>query len=107
MSKTPHRQGPWKWYWRVEDGVPDCGVYSEMRIGMAYAVARCPKLQSKEQWEADARLIAAAPELLEVAQAYIELVDDLIVGGYCEPSTQGQLARAVIAKATGADKDTR
>lgn len=20
MSETLHRQGPWKWYWRVEDG---------------------------------------------------------------------------------------
>lgn len=66
MSHTP---GPWQWYWRVDDDLKaDCGVFSERLRGQAYSVARCPQFQGQTQWEADASLIAAAPDLLEFAE---------------------------------------
>lgn len=59
-----HTPGPWKWHHRSEDQSHNGSVFSEMRTGMAYAVAMMPRYQKKEQWEADAHLIAAAPDLL-------------------------------------------
>lgn len=56
---------PWKWYWRETDGEADCGVFSETMPGQAYSVCRAPRYQTEERWEADARLIAAAPDMLE------------------------------------------
>lgn len=103
-----HAPGPWLWYWQLgDDGLPDCGIYYE-RGGHAYAIARCPRYQLKDQWKADARLIAAAPDLLEaakgIATAYpddpgtSDLYDEQPV-----TITLGQLRRvwAAIAKATG------
>ena len=50
-----------KWYWRTDDdGKPDCGILYERFPGHAYAVARCPQYQTKEQWELDARRLVAA-----------------------------------------------
>lgn len=74
-----HTPGPWEYYWRVDDeNHADCGVYALRRPGQAYAVARCPKYQSKIQWNADASLIAAAPELLaEVKRLRQDLHDTI------------------------------
>lgn len=94
---SEHTPGPWGWYWRHEDGEAICGVFSETRPGMAYSVCRAPRYQTKEQWEADARLIAAAPELLEALK---ETVCALEVCGKDFRATE--VARAVIAKATTA-----
>lgn len=47
----------WKWYWRKEDNEADCGIYVETRIGHAYAIARCPRYVSKDDWEAIAKHI--------------------------------------------------
>jgi hypothetical protein len=48
----------WKWYWRKSDdgNEADCGIYVETRVG-AYAIARCPRYVSKEDWEAIATRI--------------------------------------------------
>jgi hypothetical protein len=55
-----HTQGPWRW---------DSGsVFSEPHVGHAYTVAISPRYQKPKQWEADARLIAAAPDLLAYAR---------------------------------------
>lgn len=91
MSK--HTPGPWEWDWRQIDGEADCGVRWIKCEGHAYSVCRAPRYQSQEQWEADARLITAAPELLE---ALIRLVDSV------DPEATGwSEAVAAIDKATG------
>lgn len=102
MSKfTP---GPWAWYWKESlEGEAECGIFSQKRPGMAYSVARCPKYQNREQWEANARLIAAAPEMYK-------LLSDLI-----EPDVQAdenvwpwqQDARALLDRIDGEDDDQR
>ena len=57
MSHTPE---PWKWYWRTDDeGNADCGIYSEVREGLAYSVCRAPRYQTREKWETDSRRITA------------------------------------------------
>lgn len=95
---SEHTPGPWQWYWRTEDGVANCGVFHEPREGMAYSVCRAPQYQTKDQWESDARLIAAAPDLLDALQAIV----------YSAAANQAAVnypliddARAAIAKATG------
>lgn len=61
MSVVTHAPGPWEWYWRKENKEADCGVFYMRRPGHAYAIARCPRYEKREQWEANARLIVAAP----------------------------------------------
>lgn len=64
---------PWKWYWKVtEKGEADCGIFNEDRPGMAYSVARCPRYQTKEQWEKDAKLICTAPKMLRMLQRALD-----------------------------------
>lgn len=89
-----HTLGPWHWHWRYEDGVANGSVYAMPREGHAYAVAMCPRYQTREQWEADAALIAAAPEMLAALKAVVEFYS------YAEFGPIAQ-ARAVIAKAEG------
>jgi len=51
--------------------------------------------------EADARLIAAAPDLLEALSELADLVDEILSGEYEPDSFTTQPARAAIAKAKG------
>lgn len=55
------QQGDWRSEnWRVgEDGNADCGIFTEWRSGMDYAVARCPRYETEERWQANAAHIAA------------------------------------------------
>ena len=90
-----HTPGPWQWYWRHEDGVTNCGVFHEPRSGMAYSVCRAPQYQTEQKWMADARLIAAAPELLEALIALHTQTNST------ELAKAHDKARSAIAKATG------
>lgn len=57
---TAWTPGPYKWHWRSEDGIATGSVFSEKTTGHAYAVAVCPRYQTRKQWEKDAPLIAEA-----------------------------------------------
>jgi hypothetical protein len=61
---------------------------------MAYSVCRAPQYQTEEKWESDARLIAAAPELLEFAKEWLDRQGT-------DENYMVMKARAAIAKATG------
>jgi hypothetical protein len=60
----------------------------------------------KETWKANARLIASAPELLEVLKDVVSMLDDLRLRSDADQegavTEQIREANAVIAKATGA-----
>ncbi len=103
MSK--HTPGPWKWYWRQEDGLTNCGVFHERKRGMAYSVCRAPLYQTEEIWEADARLIAAAPDLLEALQQIKQRLDTchlhIMNGHEVFDSFYVEMIDKAIAKATG------
>lgn len=64
MSEAIHTAGPWKWHPKSTDQEHNGAIYSEIYEGHAYAVAMQPRYVSYEQWAANARLIAAAPDLL-------------------------------------------
>jgi len=51
--------------------------------------------------KANARLIAVAPELLDVLKELADLVEDTVAGNYQPDSLTTQLARSAIAKAEG------
>ena len=72
MSEGKWTRGPWKWHWRAGDESAPGSVYAEPHDGHVYAVAMMPRYQTEEQWEADASLIAAAPEMLEACEAALE-----------------------------------
>lgn len=88
--------GPWQYYWRETDGRADCGVFWEKIPGHAYSVCRAPQYEKKEQWEANARLIAAAPELLAAASRLLENLDE---NGHGHGNPEADSLRAAIAKA--------
>lgn len=96
MEKTKHTQGPWtvkQW-----DNFPDQAVISDETN------TRCLALIDKadEQDEANAALIAAAPDLLEALEKALAdaegaiRVDGMMLGWM-------DAARAALAKARGAD----
>lgn len=95
MSKQSYTPGPWQWSnGRLLHNVP--GEYSDTILDIQDKVWR--------PTEEDARLIAAAPELLEALQGMLE-----VYGGQynddCLPKSSSELdliqqARAAIAKAT-------
>lgn len=85
MSAAQHTPGPWKTsattaYWIIYD--PD---------SKPVATTLGPKLNKHAKSEANARLIASAPELLEFAQEVRRSGDTRLAS----------MALAVIAKATG------
>lgn len=87
MSEMKHTPGPWR-----TNGCYISSNYGE--VGHAYWVSSMPDGMS----EANARLIAAAPELLEALQAIIDGP-----GLDCVPDNDVQaLISSAIAKATGA-----
>lgn len=94
MSKyTP---GPWfvrKW---DGDEWPDRRIsIGPQSNGTAIAVCISPRYYDDEQMEADAKLIAAAPELLDALESALTILIDS-VGDF-----DYDKARAAIAKATG------
>ena len=126
-TKTQHTPGPWKIVGReiLEDG----SVYPEHIIGgvtelqvclleaskSAHAYVYDPvwsKRQKSPMSEANARLIAAAPDLLEALKNLLEAGIDAInagdwrVDGACDPDVDIARAKTAIAKATGVKGDT-
>ena len=104
---SAHTPGPWQWYWRVGEHLKaDCGVFHEVREGQAVAVCRAPQYAGQRQWEADARLIAAAPEMYEALLAILPFIpiSSASEGGAAKFSANVRAAdqvRAAIDKAEG------
>ncbi|ELI9044533.1 hypothetical protein RSM66_002792 [Pseudomonas aeruginosa] len=90
MSK--HTPGPW-----FVNGHERYTKYVEARIdgGLIQEVAACGPTEKPEQQEANARLCAAAPELLEALQSCIQQITAL-----CSADDVPDQARTAIAKAT-------
>ena len=104
MSAAKHTPGPWfirtnrhtstdgrPWGWL--DAAPPGGPQRNIP-GVQVTWTR------GEASEANARLIAAAPELLAALNAALDDVDAARADGY-EPPAWAEAARAAIAKATG------
>lgn len=96
MSK--HTPGPWKYGrpWSLSYG---CGLWlvtaESTDRGKANVLMQgdCQNHLSAEEAEANARLIAAAPDLLEALQAVVRVAD--------RKTAEFDLARAALSRATG------
>jgi len=96
MSKSKFTPGPWA----TENMVGDCTmIYCVGGFGIARTFAPGEggaRVTTSEEETANAHLIAAAPDLLEIAKRYVEAKSkDLRI--------LNRDARAVIAKATGGE----
>jgi hypothetical protein len=97
MAKPPSTPPPWAFHDRL------CVLGSDSNV-----VCECPNnmLGYSEQWKADARIIAAAPDLLEALGALVEEVCDYATTnnlGDPEAKRNIKLARAALAKASVPD----
>lgn len=92
MSEAKHTSAPWKWF-DYPDG-------RKLLAGEERAVIHCPDAPMACD-EADARLIAAAPDLLEISEAALEYLAGIL--SPCEPDCDCIVhsLRDVIAKAKG------
>ena len=101
--KAGHTPGPLLFYWRTnEAGEPDCGIFALRLPGHAYSIARCPRYQTKERWEADAARIVLTWEAHDDLVAALELVDAWGHGLRHETAHESKMvraARAALAKA--------
>lgn len=99
MSNTKHTQGPWKV--KHSDSKTAFNVIGT-RFGRKYKIARCPYLQQddlheilnkreKEEAEADARLIASAPSLLEALKECEDYFDNIADVDDGRPNKEMQL----------------
>ena len=102
--------GEWKSYWRKTDGEPDCGVFTETSPGHAYSICRCPRYETKEDWERVGGYIAAAnpAAVLELLDSHAELLACLEFAVKVAPLMMKDLAqvenwRATIAKRKESD----
>lgn len=86
MTKTKHTPAPWTHEGRGAVYAPD-----------GRPIAHVWQNQGDDDREANARLIAAAPELLEA----LELAHATLLGANMNRSVVGRKVKAAIAKATG------
>ena len=103
---SAHTPSPWTF---VQSGTGDFPIWN-VRIGTRGLIT-LPATAGMETMDADARLIAAAPELLEALNLMATIIDNMgdMPDGFIHPSPWKTLkceealmqARAAIAKATG------
>jgi len=78
MTDTRHTPGPWETLKIAERGVVDYAIYPSNQIG--FNVAKVLDGGSECETASNARLIAAAPELLDVCEAFIGWIGDGVAG---------------------------
>lgn len=107
--KTTHTPGPWRFEPRKTSPTHEI-TFGESRFRPTCIVGYVYKGHGLEVAEANARLIAAAPDLLETLEAAAEDVEEM--GCTCSDRSEGhepdcvgfmhaQKARAALAKARG------
>jgi hypothetical protein len=101
MGATKHTSGPW---------TIECGknysneIVGKSKTGKDWVLARTTAAKvGRDQEEANAYLIAAAPDLLEALKEIKNLIEQIYGDGITESNATPELlkARAAIAKAEG------
>lgn len=98
---TKHTQGPWEFYTEPQpNGLPIVGTRGLMVAMLAHSINHEAQ---RETALANARLIAAAPELLKALQALVDAYEKDAAEAFHQPWLKpvAIAARAAIAKATG------
>tara|TARA_B110000483_G_scaffold194793_1_gene232223 strand:+ start:2289 stop:2624 length:336 start_codon:yes stop_codon:yes gene_type:complete len=67
--KTRHTPAPWTWHSKKHEDGSMNGSVVFIDEHLAHCVCKAPKFQDEEKWEANAKLMAAAPELLDALMA--------------------------------------
>jgi hypothetical protein len=100
MHEFKGTKGPWRVSEMRGDLIDIRHNDEGISLNLAHVVARRSWLKEAE---ANAKLIAAAPELLEAVRQLHDYVEDTHCESHdeCEPSHPMALARAAIAKALG------
>lgn len=93
MSAAKHTPGPWEFVLAGSGNHPTWNV----RLGNRGFI-RLPATTDMDTMDADARLIAAAPDLLEALRTIVVNASSVQM----DPQWAVQVARAAIAKAEGA-----
>jgi hypothetical protein len=100
------RRKPQEWAINAPKGDPRIGYSSWECLAVCYGSDDF-KVVGEEVGSANARLIAAAPDLIKHLRELVEIADSAIsagdwkVDGCCDPSLSLDWARAAIAKAEG------
>ncbi len=108
MKMSKHTPGPWsyrkvprKQEWEINTGrCPNSGHESWTGMSVVFGCDDYPKM-GKIVGEANARLIAASPELLEACKAMLSEFNEQMAGIVNDEFAVIAKARAAIAKATG------
>ena len=104
---SSHTPGPWRydtdpngWEFRIAQG--DDAPYTPGYSDVAHFAVNTVRGESRDTQEANARLIAAAPDLLAALEAIWPFVEE-DDGGFATPQYQAAIdqVRAAIAKARG------
>ena len=110
MSAPKHTPGPWSWDYAKHEAYEVLGadgtLVTEMPLNLPPSLSAEEREQNIAGGRADARLIAAAPELLDAARTAADMLQHRS-GHFSEEEWLRKAAsclRAAIAKATGGDK---
>lgn len=100
MSHTP---GPWKVSTTFIEGGQFPGIYREDAVAQWGKPAIAHAIDDDPNWEANAKLIAAAPDLLKALQFYADLENHEVFPDEANAIgiDSGELAREAIRKAIG------
>ena len=91
MSEAKHTTGPWNVPFRE---------FTKIKAANGAHIATCHKLTNLVNLEANSRLIAAAPDLLDALKTIVEVIGNTEYGEI-DRKLAVKDARAAIAKATG------
>ena len=95
MTETKHTPGPWKTRKGFFSDAVE--IYKPKHLMKPFIPTEIAIIRSEgPEGEANARLISAAPELLEALQAFVKYADDVN-----DDSPELDRARSAVAKATG------
>ena len=89
-----HTPGPWKCERLIDNAGKPYATHYEAHIDLEVCMVWAPPGNAEQ--EANARLIAAAPDLLEACKMYLDAMER-----YGHPDKTDRLMRAAIEKATG------
>jgi hypothetical protein len=101
MTNAVHTPGPWSHEWQFIVAPDPTGVHPDIYIAEIAESDEDGRVASTEQQEANARLIAAAPELLDALAYFYNTIRDYPSSVRYPFTDAKDRARAALAKAKG------
>jgi hypothetical protein len=102
MTNATHTPGPWRSDWQFIVAPDPAGVHQDIYIAEIAETDEDNRVAPSEQQQANARLIAAAPDLLDALAYFYNIIHDYpssIRKGYVKHAKD--MAREALAKAKG------